>query len=1218
MANILVTVATNVGKYLAGPAIREVQYLLCVNNVINLLENENEALTDERDNLLTRIAQAKERTEVIEKPVEKWLNDVENLLREVEVLVQRTETDSNCFQGWFPTCRRYLLCKEMVLKIEAMKKFKGKSYVIQPFSHRAQLPGIQYHSSEDFIYFESTKVANSQLLEALEDNCISIIGVYGMGGCGKTALVTEVGKKVEELDMFDKVIPITVSRTPNIRGIQGKIADMLNLKLEEESEEGRAQRLWLHLKEKKRILVIVDDLWREFHLMDIGIRLGNVNRHAWKILVVTRNEHVCTLMDCEKKIHLGLLSEEESWTLFRKLARIEEESFEVLDGVPRKICDECKGLPMAIKSMASALKGKQNTEWKSILAKLMDSKTFDEHEGGERDALNCLKLSYDCIENRDAELIFLMCSMFPEDYHISIEDLMRYAIGLGVGRTYLLKSTRSLVQSHINKLLDSCLLMHGCVKMHDMVRDTALWIAERSDSHKILVNIDKPCDDNIRDCYAVSSWWYNENPNFRQWHAPNLKFLLLNINAHRSWNSLDISHLTFEGVKGLKVFSVTIDYYTSKIVPLLLPPSIHLLTNVQTLRLNGFKFGDLSFIASLTRLEVLDLRRCDFNELPIGIGKLKSLKLIDLSECHIFENRYNGAIGNCLQLEELYASPCYPEAYVQEIIVDIITLSKLQRLVLGHPITPEGERIIQLQNYNISKLKTFKKNILQRAEFIGFESLYGGCKNIMPDMVGAVGNMNSLTCLCLESCQEIESVFDTTYDFKEDDLIPKLVELRLYFMDNLTELCRGPPPQGLHFFDKLEILDIRFCWKLHSIFPGECMLRNLKNLNISYCGSGEVLFPISVAQSLQQLEVLKVLGCYDLKHIIAASGREHDGCYTRDETVPDPMNSQFFMPSLRKIDISHCWSLESIFPICYAKGLARLQHIVILNAPELKYVFAECDQEHISSYQNHIILPHLEVLKLSYLHNLTGMYKYDQERWPSQSLKMLSIEDCPKLVISWITNFDVTIAYHEHRLWNENKPSKLQELVLRGLRQLHSISWVTPSEGMIWSFQCLRYLEVKGCDNFKYLFSMEVHRSLPELMSLFIYDCQELEQIVATNEKLTLPTVEVYFPKLKHIEVKKCNKLKSLFPVAMVRMLPQLSTVRISQATQLEELFQHEHGDDSMHKMEIVLPNLTEIILDDLRSYRHICYGCKLNAVKLREQRIYKCPRIGTRSRHFR
>lgn len=155
-----------------------------------------------------------------------------------------------------------------------------------------------------------------------------MIGVYGMGGCGE---------KAQESNMFDKVISITASQTQNIRDIQGKMADMLNLKLNEESKEGRAQRLWLSLTENKRILVIVDDLWNN-------------------ILVTTSNQQVCTSMDCQKNIHLELLSKDESWTLFQKHAKITDKFSKSMDGVPRELCDKCKGLALAIVTMASCLK----------------------------------------------------------------------------------------------------------------------------------------------------------------------------------------------------------------------------------------------------------------------------------------------------------------------------------------------------------------------------------------------------------------------------------------------------------------------------------------------------------------------------------------------------------------------------------------------------------------------------------------------------------------------------------------------------------------------------------------------------------------------------------------------------------------------------------------------------------------------------------------------
>lgn len=213
--------------------------------------------------------------------------------------------------------------------------------------------------------------------------------------------------------------------------------------------------------------------------------------------------------------------------------------------------------------------------------------------------------------------------------------------------------------------------------------------------------------------------------------------------------------------------------------------------------------------------------------------------------------------------------------------------------------------------------------------------------------------------------------------------------------------------------------------------------------------------------------------------------------------------------------------------------------------------------------------------------------------------------------MKYVTLTTLLIGYLTLDIPFQNLPSNLQELALSSMPQLKSVSWVGPTtiSRQIWSFQWLQRLTVRSCENLKCLFSMETHRSLPELMHLHIDDCQELEQIVAADEALVqLPNAELYFPKLKLIEVTNCNKLKSLFPFAMVTMLPRLGTLFISKATQIQEVFRHSRGKDIRNEMEIVFPCLTEITLEDLPNFVDICHGSKLHAVKLLELDITSCP----------
>lgn len=362
-------------------------------------------------------------------------------------------------------------------KAKQMIKIKNGCH-FEPFSFSAQVPGIAYFSSKNFVDFNSRKSTNNHLLEAIKDGKNQMIGLYGMGGLGKTTLAREVGKKVDELKLFEKFIMVLVSKPPNVCKIQQDIAEQIGLELKEELQSNRAQRLSLGV-ENKKILIILDDVWSTLNLEEIGI-LPNENRC---ILLITRLKDVCDSMRCGSIIELSLLEEEEALTFLKMHAAITSDSLNDFDGVGRNIVDECKGLPIAIEMVGKTLRGKSIVECNSTLRKLKSSPALDIDEGL-RGPHKVLESSYDNLPSLLAKSLFLLCSMFPEDHKIHVEDLIRFGKEtLELEEiAYTMEDARSEISVSINTLLNSSLLMptgeQECVTMHDFVRDVALWIAK--------------------------------------------------------------------------------------------------------------------------------------------------------------------------------------------------------------------------------------------------------------------------------------------------------------------------------------------------------------------------------------------------------------------------------------------------------------------------------------------------------------------------------------------------------------------------------------------------------------------------------------------------------------------------------------------------------------------------------------------------------------------
>ncbi|GKV32572.1 hypothetical protein SLEP1_g41166 [Rubroshorea leprosula] len=894
-------------KFVGSPIVTYLKYQIKFNNHLEQFNESKEGLSNRKCEIESRLNIELHYGKVAKEEVQTWLNDVEKFLARQEVA---NEVNS---WGCLSCCCRVKILEERAQEAKEIYD-KGGSFTNEclvkddPSVSAVELPTPELQGREE---------VKAEILACLIGDEVTKLGVWGMGGVGKTTIMKHVHNELLKQRKFKKVIWANVSQTLDIYNLQQQIAGILEEKkiLEQQNTSIRAGMLLKVLERHKPCVLILDDVWSIFELEDVGIPKPLVG-DGCKLVLTTRSQEVAQTMDY-KIIKVKTLSQGEALKLFmHKVGNIvlsDQRCIKrTLEATLKGIVDECDGLPLAIVTVASSLKAKSDPQsW--------------------RVALNQMK---DCKRNVAGTNV---ANPFG-DHNIPINSIIDYWIDEElIDEMETLQAMKDEGHDILRTLVDNCLLESikdrfegNCVRMHDLVRDMALQITRTSP--RFMVEAGKA----LKKLTEKGKWMEDlEKVSLMRNKIEEIPSSILSSKCTMlttlllSHNNLStISESVFEHMPALKILDLSHNYRLRS-----LPSSISKLVNLTTLLLQGCQFlTEVPSFSEFGALKKLDLDETEIKEVPKGLEMCTNLKYLSLRGSTFGEycSRLDDAILlNLSKLQQLFVD--------DRIALRVEVIERLEKLEAFHGKFPtvhdwsiflkcvygQGD---QLSRYSVAVGKYSHRG---GPEFLGGYRMvkFGGIDIVGENIIlpPSVDGLYIEGCDNLRSLNDFSSIKDAT-DLRSCEIVvcegmecvftswinPLVQTLERLILDELVKLeglfdaemiaMSPPPPPGT--FSSLKSISLWGCGKIKKFIPSWKFLGYL-----------------------QSLEWIDVQNCRELEEIIA-SDPEEGGDIIKKLILPKlKVLWLLHLPALKSVcsrsAVMVCDSLESIW-INHCKCLRRI------------------------------------------------------------------------------------------------------------------------------------------------------------------------------------------------------------------------------------------------------------------------------------------------------
>ncbi|KAJ4891396.1 Disease resistance protein (NBS-LRR class) family [Raphanus sativus] len=679
---------SHVGRCLTQKA----SYIRKLQENVQTLQTATQELKDLREDLLTRVSLEEEKGQRRLATVQRWLSNVETIESQVdELLASGTTTEvSRSFRS------RFDYGKKVFKQIKEVNSLKSRAD-FKVMAERVPRSKVE----ERLIYpVVGMKAMTEKVRSRLMEDGVGTLGLYGMGGVGKTTLLSQINNTfVNTGNDFDVVIWVVVSKDQKIESVQETISRRLGLFSEEWKhikEEEKASEIKKMLK-GKRYMLLLDDIWSKVDIQRIGFPTPT-RMNRCKVVFTTRSKEVCSEMRVDVEMEVKCLASDEAWELFRmRVGDLTLESHQNIPQVARMIAEKCYGLPLALNVIGETMSSRKTIQEWSHAQDVLTSFAAD-FSCMQDKILPILKFSYDNLKDEMFRKCLQYCALFPEDYEIEKEELVEYWICEGTTDG---SKDRDKAKNHgyevIGTLVRACLWMEyehaEFLKMHDMVREMALWITadlgKKKESFIVRTGSGLSHVPVVEDWSVVRKMSLMGNEIEKIDACPYYGTKKLGTLFLQNNKLVSISERFFQWMTELKVLDLSSNESLTE-----LPADISKLVALQYLNLSSTGIEVLPFgIKSLTKLIHLNLEFTHNLKSVVGISNLLSLQVLMLFESNISLN--DGLVEEELKsLEHLkLLTLTLKDAFVMERLLNIHSLVNFARHLSLDKCIPNAVRI---------------------------------------------------------------------------------------------------------------------------------------------------------------------------------------------------------------------------------------------------------------------------------------------------------------------------------------------------------------------------------------------------------------------------------------------------------------------------------------------------------------------------------------------